>query len=93
VQSSASEDVSLRRRLFELLYYGGAIEGGPRAEWPVRILVSDGRVSLAVAAAGSVEPERLQALARSACAACAGLVAFEPQDPGSASLIRSTSAR
>jgi hypothetical protein len=80
VQSSASADVSLRRRLFELVYYGGAIEAGQRAEWPVRILVSDGRVTLAVAAAGGIQPEQLEALARSACAACAPLVAIQAQD-------------
>lgn len=43
VQSSSPEDVMLRRRLFERLYYGGAVEGSQRLEWPVRILVSDGR--------------------------------------------------
>jgi hypothetical protein len=86
VQSSASDDVSLRRRLFELLYYGGGFPGGQRPEWPVRILVSDGRVTLAVETAGGVEPERLEALARSACASCARFVAIQPQDQASSRL-------
>ena len=64
VQSSAPGDVSLRRRLFERLYYHGAgIPGGQRPEWPVRILVSDGRVTLAGEVASSAERERLEAMA------------------------------
>ena len=65
VQSSAPEDVSLRRRLFERLYYGAGMPGGQRPEWPVRILVSDGRVTLAGEVGSSNEGERLEAMARS----------------------------
>ncbi len=63
VQSSTPEDVMLRRRLFERLYYGGGIENSQRPEWPVRILVSDGRVTLAGDVASSAERERLKAMA------------------------------
>ena len=66
VQSSSPEDVMLRRRLFERLYYGGAIEGNGRPEWPVRILVSDGRVTLAGDLAVSAERARLETIARNA---------------------------
>ena len=65
VQSSAPEDVSLRRRLFESVYFGGAIPGSQRPEWAVRILVSNGHVTLAGAVAG-IDHERLQAMAWSA---------------------------
>jgi hypothetical protein len=63
VQSAAPEDVMLRRRLFERLYYGGAIEGGAQPEWPVRILVNEGRVVLAGDMASSAERGRLEAMA------------------------------
>jgi hypothetical protein len=63
VQSSAPEDVMLRRRLFERLYYGGAIEGGGRPEWPVRIVVDGGRVILAGQLTSSAKRERLEAIA------------------------------
>ena len=56
VQSSAPEDVRLRRLLFERIYYGGGIPTDPQPRWPVRILVAEGRVTLASAApfAGAV---------------------------------------
>lgn len=60
VQSSAPGDVALRRRLFESLY-GGAVRAGQSAEWAVRILVSNGHVTLAGAVA-SLDVERLQAM-------------------------------
>jgi osmotically-inducible protein OsmY len=63
VQSSAPADVQLRRRLFERLYYGGGIEPSPHPEFPVRILVSDGRVTLAGAVASSADSARLEAMA------------------------------
>ena len=63
VQSSAPADVMLRRRLFERLYYGGVIEASSRPDWPVRILVSDGRVTLAGELTGDVDRDRLEAIA------------------------------
>ena len=66
VQSSAPEDVMLRRRLFERIYYGGDVVGNDSREWPVRILVSHGRVTLAGEIAANAERERLEALAQSA---------------------------
>jgi hypothetical protein len=63
VQSSAPADVMLRRRLFERLYYGGAIEASSWPEWPVRILVSDGRVTLAGEPTGDVDRDRLEGTA------------------------------
>ncbi|HJS56817.1 MAG TPA: BON domain-containing protein [Vicinamibacteria bacterium] len=66
VQSSAPEDVMLRRRLFERLYYDGGIGGNDRLEWPVRILVSHGRVTLAGEITENAERERLEAIAQSA---------------------------
>ena len=63
VQSSAPGDVSLRRRLFETLYYGAGMPSGQRPEWPVRILVSDGRVTLAGEVGSSAEREALEAMA------------------------------
>ena len=66
VQSSAPDDVSLRRRLFERLYFGGEIDAGQRPEWPVRILVSDGRVTFAGELASSAECERLETIALNA---------------------------
>ena len=66
VQSSALEDVMLRRRVFERLYYGGGVVGNDRLEWPIRILVSDGRVTLAGEITPNAERERLEAMAQSA---------------------------
>lgn len=66
VQSSSTEDVMLRRRLFERLYYGGAFNGSEQPGWPVRILVSDGRVTFAGAVGSSAVRERLEAIAQSA---------------------------
>jgi osmotically-inducible protein OsmY len=66
VQSSAPEDVMLRRRVFERLYYGGGVVGSDPHEWPVRILVSHGRVTLAGEITANAERERLEALAQSA---------------------------
>jgi hypothetical protein len=63
VQSGAPEDVQLRRSLFERLYYGGGIPADPRPEWPVRILVSEGRVTLAGGLPEGAELARLQAMA------------------------------
>jgi osmotically-inducible protein OsmY len=63
VQSGAPEDVQLRRRLFERLYYGGGMPADPRPEWPVRILVSEGRVTLAGELPQGAELARLQAMA------------------------------
>ena len=65
VQSSAPEDVSLRRRLFESFYFGGAIPASQSPEWAVRILVSNGHVTLASEVPG-IDYERLQAMAWSA---------------------------
>ena len=73
VQSSAPEDVMLRRRLFERLYYGGGVVDSGRPEWPVRILVSHGRVTLAGEITDSADRERLEALAQSAGARSPGL--------------------
>ena len=66
VQSSAPDDVMLRRRLFERLYYGGGFVDSDRPEWPVRILVSHGRVTLAGEITDSADRERLEAMAQSA---------------------------
>lgn len=66
VQSSAPEDVMLRRRVFERLYYGGGVVDSDRPEWPVRILLSHGRVTLAGEITDSANRERLEAMARSA---------------------------
>jgi hypothetical protein len=63
VQSGAPQDVQLRRRLFERLYYGGGIPADPRPEWPVRILVSEGRVTLAGELPEGAALARLQAMA------------------------------
>jgi osmotically-inducible protein OsmY len=63
VQSWAPEDVRLRRRLFERLYYGGGIPSDKRPGWPVRILVSEGRVILAGELPRSAELARLEAMA------------------------------
>jgi osmotically-inducible protein OsmY len=63
VQTSAPADVQLRRRLFERLYYGGGIPRGERPDWPVRILVSEGRVTLAGELPASVDRARLEAMA------------------------------
>jgi hypothetical protein len=68
VQSGAPEDVRLRRRLFERLYYGGGIPADPRPKWPVRILVSEGRVTLAGELPEGTELARLQAMAWEAAA-------------------------
>lgn len=65
VQSAAPEDVWLRRRLFERLYYGGAIAPGRRPEWPVRILVSEGRVTLAGEVVDGTDLHLVEAMARS----------------------------
>ena len=62
VQSSTPEDVALRRRLFETLYFGGALPASQRPEWAVRILVSNGHVTLAGEVA-NLDHERLQAMA------------------------------
>jgi len=63
VQSQAASDVKLRRRLYEKIYYGGAMPGGSRPEWPVRIQVSNGCVTLAGQVASSRDRERLEAMA------------------------------
>jgi hypothetical protein len=55
----------LRRRLFERLYYGGGIHPSQSPEWPVRILVSNGLVTLA-GDVDSVKREQLEAIAWSA---------------------------
>jgi osmotically-inducible protein OsmY len=69
VQSAASDDRQLRRRLFEQLYYGGGIPGSSEPEWPVRILVSDGGVTLAGFVPTGADRERLMLLAADAGAA------------------------
>ena len=61
VQSSAPGDVALRRRLFESLYGSGAIPASQSPEWAVRILVSNGHVTLAGEVA-SLDVQRLQAM-------------------------------
>jgi hypothetical protein len=66
VQSSAPEDVRLRRLLFERIYYGGGIPTDPQPRWPVRILVAEGRVTLAGELPEGVEVARLAAMAREA---------------------------
>ena len=63
VQPSAPGDVALRQRLFESLYGGGEIVASRSPEWAVRILVSNGHVTLAGAVA-SIDVERLQAMWR-----------------------------
>lgn len=63
VQSSAPADVQLRRRLFERFYYGGGIPRDQRPEWPVRILVSDARVTLAGELPKSADLARLETMA------------------------------
>ena len=88
VQSSAPEDVMLRRRLFERLYYGGAIEGSERPEWPVRILVSHGRVILAGELPDSANREHVEKMAWSA-----GARAVETQLHTSTSLTQMVSAQ
>lgn len=65
VQSAAPQDVWLRRRLFERLYYGSAIAAGPGAEWPVRILVSEGRVTLAGELANGTDLHQVEEMASS----------------------------
>jgi hypothetical protein len=77
VQSGAPEDVQLRRRLFERLFYGGGIPADPRPEWPVRILVSEGRVTLAGELPEGAELARLQAMAWEAGAL---FVDLQPRD-------------
>ena len=72
VQSSAPEDVMLRRRLFERLYYGGGVEASQRPEWPVRILVSEGHVTLAGELGGNANREQLETMAWSAGARSVG---------------------
>jgi hypothetical protein len=63
VQSSAPEDVRLRRALFQRIYYGGGIPTDPQPRWPVRILVSEGRVTLAGDLPESAEVAGLAAMA------------------------------
>ena len=63
VQPQAASDVKLRRRLYEKIYYGGAMPGGSRPEWPVRIQVSNGCVTLAGQVANGRDSERLEAMA------------------------------
>ena len=79
VQSGAPEDVRLRRRLFERLYYGGGIPTDPRPEWPVRILVSEGSVTLAGELPEGPGLARLQAMAWEAGAIS---VDAQPRDEG-----------
>jgi osmotically-inducible protein OsmY len=66
VQSAAPADRQRRRRLFERLYYGGGIPGSSEPEWPVRILVSDGGVTLAGFVPSGPDRERLMLLAADA---------------------------
>lgn len=77
VQSGAPEDVQLRRRLFARLYYGGVIPADPRPEWRVRILVSEGRVTLAGELPEGAELARLEAMAWEAGAR---FVDLQPRD-------------
>ena len=88
VQSSTPEDVMLRRRLFERLYYGGGIESSQRPEWPVRILVSDGHVALAGELADGSNREKLESMAWSA-----GARSVETKPQASTSPTQMASAR
>jgi osmotically-inducible protein OsmY len=63
VQSWAPDDVRLRRRLFERLYYGGGIPSDQQPRWPVRIVVNEGRVILAGELPRGAELARLRAMA------------------------------
>jgi osmotically-inducible protein OsmY len=66
LQASAPEDVMLRRRIFERFYHGGGVRGSERPEWPVRIVVNDGRVILTGELADSASREQLETMASSA---------------------------
>jgi osmotically-inducible protein OsmY len=66
VQSSSPADVSLRRRLFESIYYGGVLAANAEPEWQVRIVVDGERVTLFGDVPSSAGLERLEAVARNA---------------------------
>jgi len=63
VQGQSGLDMRLRRQLYERIYYAGAMPGGSRPEWPVKIVVSEGRVMLAGEVARGRDRERLEAIA------------------------------
>jgi BON domain len=77
VQSSSPTDDSLRRRLFESIYYGGVLAANAEPEWQVRIVVDGGRVTLFGDVPRGAGQERLEAIARSAGAL---VVDLRPED-------------
>ena len=77
VQSSSPADGSLRRRLFESIYYGGVLAANAEPEWQVRIVVDQERVTLFGDVPRGVARKRLEALARDAGALAVDL---QPED-------------
>ena len=77
VQSSSPADVSLRRRLFESIYYGGVLAANAEPEWQVRIVVDGGRVTLFGDLPRGAGAERLEAIVRDAGALA---VDMRPED-------------
>ena len=66
VQSSSPADASLRRRLFERIYYSGVLAPDADPEWQVWIVVDQQRVTLFGAVPRGAGEERLEAIARDA---------------------------
>ena len=66
VQSSSPADESLRRRLFERIYYSGVLAANADPEWQVRIVVDQQRVTLFGAVPRGAGQQRLEAVARNA---------------------------
>ena len=77
VQSASPADGSLRRRLFESIYYGGVLAANAEPEWQVRIVADQQRVMLFGDVPCGAAQERLEALAREAGALA---VELRPED-------------
>ncbi len=64
VQSSSPVDESLRRRLFESIYYGGVLAPNDEPCWQVQIVVDRQRVTLFGEVPRGAGQERIEAIAR-----------------------------